>query len=201
MMKMFSNALFLGACVALCSLVPNETAAQSGTEQLPWWVVASGGVVDATSGSTLMSATLGQTVIGPTAGSAAGGSVILHQGFWYPRASVSGVEVEPGDVVAGLSTLRNYPNPFVGSTTIHYVIPGRSRVNLSIYNMQGELVRVLVDGIEDEGTREIVWDGRNSRGEEMASGPYLYVLDAKGTTGDNSRTKNLNARQIMQRLK
>lgn len=201
MMKMLSNALSLSALVALCSLVPNEMAAQSAAAQLPWWVVASGGVVEATSGSTVMSATLGQTVIGPAAGSAAGGSVILHQGFWYPRASVSGVEFEPGDVVAGLSTLRNYPNPFAGSTTIHYAIPGRAHVSLSIYNMQGELVRVLVDRIEEEGTREIVWDGRNSRGEEMASGPYLYVLDAKVTTNDNSHTKNINARQIMQRLK
>ena len=200
MMKISSRNTILtlsASILTLWLLASCETAAQPGSAQLPWWVVAAGGVTDAAAGDVRMSATLGQPVIGP----ASGGTMMLHQGFWYPRATISGVEVEPGDVVAGRSALANYPNPFIGSTTIHYTLPGLSHVTLSIYTVQGELVSVLVDGIEEKGGRQVVWDGRNSRGEEMASGPYLYVLDANTMANDNAGRGNISARRIMQRLK
>lgn len=165
-------------------------------EQIPWWVIGSGGVVGSSSGNVRMSATVGQPVIGTTAEP---GGTILYQGFWYPRQVASSVELEPGDAVAGMGSLRNYPNPFTQSTTIHYMLPGRGEVRLAIYDMRGDLVRTLVDGVQESGAQEVVWDGRTDRGEEAASASYLCVVEASLATGNT--TRHFTQRQILQRLR
>ncbi len=77
---------------------------------------------------------------------------------------------------------QNYPNPFNPSTTIAFDIPGnagsKQRVILTIYDLRGRRVRTLVDSELEPGTHNIHWDGRNDRGEPVASGIYLYTLKA-----------------------
>ncbi|MGD8414862.1 MAG: FlgD immunoglobulin-like domain containing protein, partial [Candidatus Latescibacterota bacterium] len=72
----------------------------------------------------------------------------------------------------------NYPNPFNPTTTVRYDLPAAQDVKIAIYNVRGELVRVLVDRYQAAGRHEAVWDGRNSRGESVASGVYLYRIVA-----------------------
>lgn len=71
---------------------------------------------------------------------------------------------------------QNTPNPFNPRTTIRFTIPATGIVNLAIYDVNGRLVRTLVDGTVEAGMHEVVWDARDERGHEVASGVYLYRL-------------------------
>ena len=77
-----------------------------------------------------------------------------------------------------LALRQNYPNPFNPVTTISFTLPKKVYVNLAVYNVEGKLMRVLVDETLDGGLKEIPWDGRDSKGIEAASGVYFYKLKA-----------------------
>ena len=78
---------------------------------------------------------------------------------------------------------QNYPNPFNPSTTIHYTVHRpqsaiRSPIptTLKIYNILGEKVRTLVDEPKWAGNYTVQWEGKNDKGEQLASGVYFYQL-------------------------
>lgn len=76
--------------------------------------------------------------------------------------------------------LQNAPNPFNASTTISFLIPFRlanEATRLSIYNLTGQLVRVLQLETLQAGEHTLSWDGRDDYGREVASGVYIYRLD------------------------
>ena len=68
---------------------------------------------------------------------------------------------------------QNYPNPFNPSTKINYSIAKSSKVTLSIYNVMGQEVAQLVNGVQDAGNHSINFDG-----SKLSSGVYLYKLTA-----------------------
>jgi flagellar hook assembly protein FlgD len=76
--------------------------------------------------------------------------------------------------------MQNYPNPFNPGTTIRYVLPNPSRVTLRIYNILGQIVRTLVDGSQYGGQFDVSWDGRTDGGIPVATGVYIYRLEASG---------------------
>ena len=69
------------------------------------------------------------------------------------------------------SLSQNYPNPFNPSTTIEFYIPSHSYVNLSIYNLNGQLIDVLLANEINSGSHKFTWDGSNH-----GSGVYFYKL-------------------------
>ena len=73
---------------------------------------------------------------------------------------------------------QNYPNPFNPSTSIKYFIAGEglSEVSLKIYNVAGQLVKTLVNEEKNPGEYREIWNGRNEKGEDVASGVYFYKL-------------------------
>ncbi|MDE2810898.1 MAG: VIT domain-containing protein [Gemmatimonadota bacterium] len=76
--------------------------------------------------------------------------------------------------------LQNAPNPFNASTAISFLIPFRlagEATRLSIYNLAGQLVRVLQPDTQQAGEHRLSWDGRDDYGREVASGVYIYRLD------------------------
>ncbi|MFC1683486.1 S8 family serine peptidase [Candidatus Zixiibacteriota bacterium] len=75
---------------------------------------------------------------------------------------------------------QNYPNPFNPGTYISYSLPVPGRVELSIYNVRGQLVRTLVDHAQPAGQHLAQWDGRDTRGQLATSGIYFYRLTANG---------------------
>ena len=79
--------------------------------------------------------------------------------------------------------LANYPNPFNPETWIPYHLANASAVRITIYDIQGTVVRQLDLGHQREGyytsrSRAAYWDGRNEFGERVASGLYFYQLEA-----------------------
>ena len=70
----------------------------------------------------------------------------------------------------------NQPNPFNPETTLGYALPRAQPVRLTIYDMLGRPVRVLVDGEQPPGQHRVVWDGRDRQGRAVASGVYFYRL-------------------------
>ena len=73
---------------------------------------------------------------------------------------------------------QNYPNPFNPSTTIRYEIPKESRVVIKVYNLLGQEVKTLINKTQGRGIHTMTWDGKDNTGRIVASGVYLYRLEA-----------------------
>lgn len=88
---------------------------------------------------------------------------------------------------AGLELGQNYPNPFNSGTEIKYGLPARSSVRISVYNIFGQKVRTIKEAIEDSGYYSVNWDGRDDKGDLLASGMYFYVF----ASDDNYITRKM----------
>ncbi|MFA3784086.1 FlgD immunoglobulin-like domain containing protein, partial [Melioribacteraceae bacterium 4301-Me] len=82
---------------------------------------------------------------------------------------------------------QNYPNPFNPTTIISYTLPKQSIVSLKIYDILGREVRTLVNTEQTAGTHKIEWDGKNNYGSRVASGTYIYRIEA----GDFIQSKKM----------
>ena len=92
--------------------------------------------------------------------------------------------------------LPNYPNPFNPETWIPYQLAKPADITLSIYSVDGRLVRTLalghqIAGIYQSKSRAAYWDGRNDVGERVASGVYFYTF----TAGDFTATRKMLIRK------
>jgi hypothetical protein len=94
---------------------------------------------------------------------------------------VTGVEYKPPSTEEPTQFVlhQNFPNPFNASTEIRYELNKTEKVQLSVLDIQGRLIRVLVDGIQSSGMNKTVWDGKDGFGREGPSGIYLFRLSAK----------------------
>ncbi len=100
---------------------------------------------------------------------------------------MTGVDDGDANLPAGFSLAQNMPNPFNPSTAINYTITQKAHVRLDIYNMLGRRVRTLVDEAQSAGTHSVEFDGRSDSGNMLASGIYLYRLNA----GDQNAVKKM----------
>jgi len=73
---------------------------------------------------------------------------------------------------------QNYPNPFNVTTTIYYTLKEDVKVRLIIYSNIGQVVQTLVNETQPAGYHSVIWDGKNSRGESVPSGIYIYKVSA-----------------------
>jgi flagellar hook assembly protein FlgD len=72
----------------------------------------------------------------------------------------------------------SYPNPFRLSTTVGFRLPAPARVKLTVHDVAGRRVAVLLDETRGAGLHQVEWNGRNDAGEKVHSGIYFYRLDA-----------------------
>jgi len=112
--------------------------------------------------------------------------------FTHGEVEVTNVDLELGDidittlsdediVVPTVTALRgNYPNPFNPTTTIAFDIARSGHVVIEIYNIKGQKVRVLADGVYDVGRHNIVWNGDDAAGRSVGSGVYFYRMSTQG---------------------
>ena len=73
--------------------------------------------------------------------------------------------------------LPNYPNPFNIETTIQYALPAEAKVKLRIFNVRGQVVRVLIDEVQKPGLKRISGNGRNGKKKEVGTGVYFVRLE------------------------
>jgi len=85
------------------------------------------------------------------------------------------------------STYQNHPNPFNPKTTLKYDLPKDSFVDITIYDMLGNVVNNLVNTNQSSGYKSIQWDATNNQGEPVSAGVYLYKIQA----GDFVDTKKM----------
>ena len=73
---------------------------------------------------------------------------------------------------------QNYPNPFNPTTVIRFGLPAPEVVTIHIYNLNGALVRTLVDSRFAAGYHEVAWDGRDEAGQVVSGGIYVYKMQS-----------------------
>lgn len=113
-------------------------------------------------------------------GPAGSSAELLFSDVYVPDA-VTGIEAEgtqnahlPATFALGL----NFPNPFNPETAISFEVPAgwASPITLRIFNVQGQLVRSLAEGVMPPGKHNIVWNGKDDYGRPVATGIYLYQI-------------------------
>ena len=114
------------------------------------------------------------------------GSLVFKQGIENLESLLASLIPEE------TALLANYPNPFNPETWIPYQLAESAEVMLTIYDMNGGVVRRLAVGHQAAGmyqsrSRAVYWDGRNQLGESVASGLYFYTL----TAGDFTATRRM----------
>ena len=122
----------------------------------------------------------------------------LVVGHWYSNkvyvytTNIPGVEHPPSESrnAPSFVSLRNIPNPFSTSTTILYGLYDRGqktahgiapmlKVSLTVYDVVGNRIATLVDGVQNPGYHAVLWDGRDSLGMRVPSGLYFLHLRAE----------------------
>ncbi|KPJ52923.1 hypothetical protein AMJ39_06520 [candidate division TA06 bacterium DG_24] len=151
------------------------------------WTRTYGGADDDYARSIDVTSDGGYVVAGYTASFGAGGDDVyliktdaegLVQVTEEPRE-----EPHPG----AFALMQNRPNPFRATTAIRFALPSAQPVKVTLYDARGAVVRELTSGKMHAGVHELLWDGLDARGREVASGIYFYRLEA----GDFSETKRM----------
>ncbi|MFH1502281.1 MAG: C25 family cysteine peptidase [Candidatus Eisenbacteria bacterium] len=102
----------------------------------------------------------------------------IPHGESLPLGDETGIDDEAVERVTTL--MQNYPNPFNPSTSIAFSLARSTNVSVSVYDVSGRLVTVLVDEEVDAGPHAVEWDGRDARGNDVASGTYFARMNAAG---------------------
>jgi hypothetical protein len=110
-----------------------------------------------------------------------------------PPSGVAASSSEPAALPASYALAQNYPNPFNPVTAIRYELPSESRVTLTVFNVLGQVVARLVDGIEAPGYRTVAWSAG-----EAASGVYFYRLEA-ANLNDPGQSFSLTRKMLLLR--
>lgn len=94
----------------------------------------------------------------------------------------TGVQENTDQLAHSLTLAQNYPNPFNPSTTISYSLSKSSHIELIVFNMTGQQVKILENAYKTAGTYDFMWDGTNQKGVPVTSGLYLYRLKTETQT-------------------
>ena len=130
--------------------------------------------------------------------------ILVVSGFNYNYTIISDYgDIEWGDVEFSLNILtpdllgndkisknipqvisldQNFPNPFNGSTTIHYNVPFQTKIDIIIFDLNGRLVRLISSESKAPGNYRFRWDGTNNIGNFVGSGPYFYQVNSSHST-------------------
>jgi hypothetical protein len=87
-----------------------------------------------------------------------------------------GVAAQSGQIARSFELAQNYPNPFNPSTEISFTLAKSGKVRLTVYNLLGKEVAVLVNGMRNAGSQTVTFDAKN-----LSSGVYFYKLEAGST--------------------
>mgnify|MGYP001223435473 CR=1 FL=1 len=89
------------------------------------------------------------------------------------------LELKENGIPSSFALHDNYPNPFNPKTQIRFNLPQRNNVNITIYNMLGQKVKVFSMINTPAGTHSITWNAANQNGQPLSAGVYLYQMISK----------------------
>jgi hypothetical protein len=167
----------LAAATAAFALAAAASAfAQTGGSYgLTWHAIGGGGTTGGTGGSYHLNGLAGQPAAHLT-----GGGYVLDSGFWSPSLTFyAGVPASPA-LPTRVALYAPWPNPVAGSAAITFDLPRASRVVLQVLDVNGRVVRHLVDADMAAGQRHAEWDGRTEAGDPVAPGVYVIQLRGDG---------------------
>lgn len=116
----------------------------------------------------------GKTIIGPANGIGS-----------FTKDVATSVSDHGIDIPDEFGLAQNYPNPFNPSTVIEYQLPQSAEIKILIYNIQGQLIRTLVDEKSQPGYFKTQWHGLDDFGNPAASAIYIYRIEARS---ENSKS-------------
>ncbi|MBI4428510.1 MAG: choice-of-anchor B family protein [Ignavibacteriales bacterium] len=99
------------------------------------------------------------------------GLFVVH----FAGSAVTNTDSPGGELPHSYSLRQNYPNPFNPQTTITFELPNAVDVKIVVYNIFGQVIRVLAEGNHAKGIHQVAFEGR-----ELASGVYFYTLTTAG---------------------
>jgi len=104
---------------------------------------------------------------------------LATSGVWIYDIEYTTVS-DSDEVIKPLETylIGNYPNPFNPETTISYVLAKEGIVSIEVYNIKGQKVKTLVEGLRAAGRHNVVWNGN-----DVSSGVYFYKMASEGYVG------------------
>ena len=73
-----------------------------------------------------------------------------------------------------ISIRQNFPNPFNPATEIRFDVFNTRWVRVDIYDLNGKIINELMSQVCQPGTYRIIWNGRNSKDQQIPSGVYFY---------------------------
>lgn len=107
----------------------------------------------------------------------------IEVNFVLTPKSTTGISEAAGTSIPQTVELYgNYPNPFNPETQIAFGLPATMRVKIRLFNVLGEEIAVLHDGVLNAGVHHLNWNGRNQAGGQVGSGLYLYRLESPALT-------------------
>jgi hypothetical protein len=152
--------------------IPTVSALDLETADLFYDIAGDPSIMELTPFDAIYYAATNEEHVTITAGNAAWIIFEIEQG-------VTGTE---DDVTPRALVLRqNYPNPFNPQTRIEFLMPRPGRAKVAVFDVGGSRVATIFDGALDAGPHTLSWNGRDSRGRSVATGIYLYRLEACGT--------------------
>ncbi len=105
---------------------------------------------------------------------------VNHRAHMQQLMALLNKNVEEVPIPQAVTLRQNYPNPFNPNTTIEFSLPKQQKVKLTIYNIRGQVVKTLANGVCEKGIHKVLWEGKNSFGKPVATGVYFYRLEAGG---------------------
>ena len=94
---------------------------------------------------------------------------------WVVKTDENGTEIESPFIPQTTELFQNYPNPFNPVTSINYALSEAGQAELSVFNLNGQLVRSLVNGKQEKGAHKVEFDAG-----DLTSGLFIYSLKVDG---------------------
>ncbi|MCH8276188.1 MAG: T9SS type A sorting domain-containing protein, partial [Bacteroidetes bacterium] len=99
--------------------------------------------------------------------------------FTVTASGKSGTDVaDEGDLPRKLTLYPGFPNPFAAQTTLSYDLPEPALVRMSVYDVLGKEIGLLVDDVQAAGRHSVSWDARSRAGNPLGAGVYFVRMSA-----------------------